>query len=242
MKKILFPSFFVLFVIASAYFFFIKKIQLPSESGSPVACTMEALMCPDGSGVGREGKDCAFRACNYTGPYTGKLSKQGEQFILILGAQVSTTQEVSYSMPLVASNTAELGSLLGKYVTASGVFTTGSMLAVNHIEEVTQAGNEVTLSIGQTGYANGVRITLNKKISDSRCPVDVECIVAGFTSFEVTLKTDTDQEVVTLASNQAPYAIDAFKVSIINVTPTTKSTVVIEPSQYKVTFKVENLK
>ena len=29
----------------------------------PVACTMEAKMCPDGSYVGRAGPDCEFEAC-----------------------------------------------------------------------------------------------------------------------------------------------------------------------------------
>lgn len=32
----------------------------PSE---PVACTMDAKICPDGSAVGRMGPDCAFAPC-----------------------------------------------------------------------------------------------------------------------------------------------------------------------------------
>ncbi len=35
----------------------------PSASPSPVACTMEAKICPDGSAVGRVGPDCAFAPC-----------------------------------------------------------------------------------------------------------------------------------------------------------------------------------
>jgi hypothetical protein len=35
-----------------------------SGSAPPVAaCTMEALLCPDGSGVSRTGPDCSFPAC-----------------------------------------------------------------------------------------------------------------------------------------------------------------------------------
>lgn len=30
---------------------------------TPVACTMEAKMCPDGSYVGRSGPNCDFEAC-----------------------------------------------------------------------------------------------------------------------------------------------------------------------------------
>ena len=29
----------------------------------PVACTMEAKLCPDGSAVGRTGPNCEFAAC-----------------------------------------------------------------------------------------------------------------------------------------------------------------------------------
>lgn len=35
----------------------------PASTSSPVACTMEAKMCPDGSFVGRTGPGCEFAAC-----------------------------------------------------------------------------------------------------------------------------------------------------------------------------------
>jgi|CXWL01.1.fsa_nt_gi predicted PurR-regulated permease PerM len=35
---------------------------------SPVACTMEAKICPDGSAVGRSGPKCEFAACPTTSP------------------------------------------------------------------------------------------------------------------------------------------------------------------------------
>lgn len=36
------------------------KPSIPTE---PVACTMEAKICPDGSAVGRTGPKCEFAAC-----------------------------------------------------------------------------------------------------------------------------------------------------------------------------------
>ena len=33
------------------------------EHDKPVACTADAKICPDGSGVGREGPNCEFAAC-----------------------------------------------------------------------------------------------------------------------------------------------------------------------------------
>ncbi|MFA6269732.1 MAG: hypothetical protein WC657_00805 [Candidatus Paceibacterota bacterium] len=38
------------------------EYQNPNEQ-KPVACTMEAMLCPDGSYVGRSGPNCDFEAC-----------------------------------------------------------------------------------------------------------------------------------------------------------------------------------
>jgi len=35
----------------------------PLPPAGPVACTMEAKLCPDGSAVGRTGPNCEFAAC-----------------------------------------------------------------------------------------------------------------------------------------------------------------------------------
>ena len=49
-----------LLAILIATFFIIRfQNQIPAE----VACTMDALVCPDGSSVGRVGPSCEFAAC-----------------------------------------------------------------------------------------------------------------------------------------------------------------------------------
>lgn len=40
-----------------------KPIDLGNSDPGAVACTMEALQCPDGSYVGRQGPTCEFAAC-----------------------------------------------------------------------------------------------------------------------------------------------------------------------------------
>jgi hypothetical protein len=57
----------------------IPKNQIPTPSqppstpdaDNPVACTMDAKICPDGSAVGRQGPDCAFAPC----PTVGETQK-----------------------------------------------------------------------------------------------------------------------------------------------------------------------
>jgi hypothetical protein len=40
--------------------------------GEPVACTMDAKMCPDGSAVGRQGPNCEFAPCPGETPATSE--------------------------------------------------------------------------------------------------------------------------------------------------------------------------
>jgi hypothetical protein len=44
-------------------FLFISPSPSPSPSAKPVACTLEAKICPDGSSVGRTGPNCEFAPC-----------------------------------------------------------------------------------------------------------------------------------------------------------------------------------
>lgn len=38
-------------------------ISLPTRPSAPVACTLDAKLCPDGSSVGRVGPNCEFAPC-----------------------------------------------------------------------------------------------------------------------------------------------------------------------------------
>ncbi|KKU49601.1 MAG: hypothetical protein UX71_C0010G0011 [Parcubacteria group bacterium GW2011_GWA1_47_10] len=158
---------------ATAYFVGVPKGVLPG--GEPVACTMEAKICPDGSAVGRQGPNCEFAACP--------------------------------NIPVKTDTNNETKS-------------------------------EGAIGVGETKNVNGVRITLNKIVEDSRCPSDVQCIWAGRLVANVTLKSDTDEQTLDLASDAAPKTFDTFLVSIAGISP---EKLVSEPStSYKITFKVEN--
>lgn len=42
---------------------YIRKTNQNDRPVEPVACTMEAKICPDGSSVGRQGSNCEFAPC-----------------------------------------------------------------------------------------------------------------------------------------------------------------------------------
>ncbi len=50
----------VVLLLAGAVFLFWQKTM---HTPQPVACTMEAKLCPDGSAVGRSGPNCEFAPC-----------------------------------------------------------------------------------------------------------------------------------------------------------------------------------
>ncbi|MDQ5954727.1 MAG: translocator protein [Patescibacteria group bacterium] len=242
MKKILISLLILIIFVFGLVFLLDKKDTILPDDDEQVFCTQEALMCPDGSYVGRSGSKCEFTICPNSQSFKGKLSQQGGEFFLIMGAPLGTIEEVSYSLPLQIKISNVLGTIVGKEVVVKGNFITGNTLEVESLEEVNkEVSNTVKIKIGETKYSNGVRITLNKMVSESRCAQDVQCITAGFVYFEVVLKSDTDEEKVVLASDKPAHPFDSFKISIINVSPVPLSTSLLDPKKYEVTFKVDNL-
>lgn len=191
------------------------------------ACTAEALLCPDGSAVGRTGPECKFSACPGIGPWTGKLEQSSGGFRLILASPAATGQEVAYAMPLNLKVSNALADFLGQKVRVFGNFSEGNTFEVDRLEGV---GQDITLGdvkVGETAFINGVRLTLNKIVSDSRCPAGVQCIWAGSVVASVSLKSDTDAETRNIESGKPPVGFDSFLISLVDVKP-----------GYVLTFKV----
>lgn len=230
---------FLLAILAAggAFFFFGDREQ----GGNQIACTMEALMCPDGSYVGRSGPSCAFPACPAMPYVEGTLEQNQNGFRLVFGAP-EAGQEVSYAMPLEIKVSNALADFVGKKVRVYGSFTEGAVFSVERLEGL--SGEEsnpasATLALGESAYINGVRVSLIGIVSDSRCPADVQCIWAGELKVKVALKSDTDSEETELSSIAEPYAFDSFHISITEAAPETHAGKEIQPSAYRVTFRVD---
>lgn len=207
------------------------------EGGGGVVCTMEALQCPDGSYVGRQGPQCAFAACPDQASHTGVLRQSPAGFDLLVAAPDGGGQEVSYAMPLTITVSDVLSRIVGKKVQVFGSFSAGNTLLVDHLEEL--AESDPTLGetgVGQAAFVNGVKITVNGVVEDSRCPESVQCIWAGRVTANVTLQSDTDKETIDLASDKT-LPFDSYQVSLEKVMPP-RGTQKPEPREYVLTFKV----
>ena len=163
--------------------YYIKQKNYPSSA--PVACTMEALQCPDGSYVSRVGPDCHFAACPD-----------------VLGEATTTPTQIPQTSTTTAS-----------------------------------------IHVGYTAIVNNVAITFNSVVEDNRCPVDVQCIVAGAVTTSITVSAATTTSAISsvtrnIASNEAPFLFNGYKISIDHVNPPRISKITPDPLGYVVTFKV----
>lgn len=210
-KKII--SILIAVLVLGGFIFYKQRGAGNIAEGDGVVCTMDALICPDGSGVGRTGLKCEFSACPGKPYFEGKLVQRGEGFFLIIDAPEGV-QEVDYAMPLKISRVSNtLKDLVNSQVRVEGKFITGNTYETTLIEKAA-GGNTVTMRVGETKYINGVRLTVNKIVEDSRCQEGVVCVWAGRVVVSITAKSNTDEETFNLTSEGGVKAFDSYKISM----------------------------
>jgi hypothetical protein len=229
----------VIFIAVGVWIFW----SLKQTEEQQVFCTEEALLCPDGSGVGRQGPNCAFAACPNQESFTGELVQDSNGFRLIISAPDNSPQEVTYALPLTREvSNVTWGDFVGKRVVVQGLFTVGNTYSVATIGIAQNPDPTVgDIGVGETKLISGVKITFNKITQDSRCPLGVMCIQAGSVTANVTLKSDADTENVDLVAGAVPHAFDSFNVSLESVAPIRRQQETIDPNEYIGTFRVESL-
>ena len=234
----------IIIVVAGISYWYVKGNETKEQEQT--FCTMEALLCPDGSGVGRQGSQCAFSACPGNS-FTGELAKDSTSYRLWLPSPVGGgVSSAIYVMPLLVENESMLSGFLGKRITVKGKFTEGNTFKVSSFTETSASeggsdAHEGTIAVGETRLISGVKITVNSILNDSRCPSGVQCIQAGWVTTNVTLKSDTDTETIEMHSGAAAKAFDSFKVSLIKIEPQKISVREISAQEYRLTFRVDAL-
>jgi hypothetical protein len=205
-----------------------------------VFCTMDALICPDGSGVGRSGPSCQFSACPNKPSFTGTLTQQKTGFLLQIPAPSGLPEDAStYNIPLTLKISNALAELVGQKVKVVGKFTSGNNLQVESLTEVNlDTADTIEVGVGQTKTLKGISITLNSVVQDNRCPVDVQCIEAGAITAGVTFTSGSNTKTFNMPSDEVPQQFAGYSISIENVKPSRVAAREPDPKSYKVTFKV----
>ncbi len=229
----------ILLVIFLGMYFITKD-----ERDNAIACTEEALQCPDGTYVERAGAQCQFTACRGVS-FVGTLVQDSSGFRLHIDAPLDGTQEVVYVLPIEIKVSNVLGQVVGKMVTVFGSFSTGNKFIVDRLQEMVGTAGDPTIGnvgVGKSVLINGVRVTLNSVVQDSRCPIDVQCIEAGAINTNVTLQSNTDKVTRNMPSDEVPIQFDSYRISIVGILPPRVSKTEVKPADYVVTFKVESNK
>lgn len=236
-SKIILGAIIIIIVAAGILAF---NASRPYKGNSGGACTEEALMCPDGSAVGRSGEMCEFVACPNQESYVGILNQVNGEFRLL----IENTQNPSenYILPLELRVSNVTGQLVNQKVRVFGKFEKANILKVETIEEVSanEDENSEDVKVGQTKEINGLDITLNEMVGDYRCPIDEKCMEGGAVTVNVTFKRDGSDEVTrNIASDEIPFEYEGYKISIVGVKPSRLASQEPPADSYIVTFKVE---
>ena len=108
-----------------------------------------------------------------------------------------------------------------------------------------QLDQPFTLYVRQSVQVDTLQITFLGVPSDSRCPVDVECVWAGNAEIrlEVSLKESADETVLTINSHAGPtealYA--GYRIRFVSLKPERFSGRTINPAEYRVTLIVSRV-
>lgn len=93
-------------------------------------------------------------------------------------------------------------------------------------------------AIGQTVSGLDVSLTPLAIISDSRCPVDVQCIWAGTVTLKVRIQSGLGTSEMTFELGK-PITTEAEEITLTEVSPAPYAGVAIPASAYRFTFEVK---
>jgi hypothetical protein len=96
------------------------------------------------------------------------------------------------------------------------------------------------LEPGESIQLGNFTFTFNSVVSDSRCPIDVQCIQAGY--IEASVEVDSNDGIAnkTIKSTGEVINYSGYNISILNVKPDKKSGTKIESAKYQVEFLFVN--
>lgn len=95
-----------------------------------------------------------------------------------------------------------------------------------------------TLSLGERGEFDGVAVTIDRVLEDSRCPQSVQCIQAGTVRVSSTVVSGTGTSTLVLKLGETS-TTETHTVTLVSAEPYPKTPGAIEQSQYRFTVRVE---
>lgn len=144
--KSLFLGILAIIIIGIGGLVYRNAIEHPSQ---PIACPADALVCPDGTSLGRSGSTCAFPACP---PPNVSLPDVGVSFAVPAGF---TAAELSDAANIAAYEMAASTVDMASSINISRYAITASTTALATIQQ-TAIGNPSGMPVGITSFTSTV--------------------------------------------------------------------------------------
>jgi len=106
---------------------------------------------------------------------------------------------------------------------------------------VVSSTGDVALAVNKSVTFDGLKITFDKIVQDNRCPVEVECLVAGHAITQVTLSSLGKVGEANLVSDNIPYRFGNYAIYFKHVSPVRHSKTEIDPKNYIIVLHVINV-
>ncbi len=213
----------VVSVVALGIYFSIVSAQLISSYET--ACTTEAMICPDGTSVGRTEPHCEFAACPIHAENTDTASTTHST-----GTSSVSTTTISYECNQDAKICPD-GSSVGR---------SGPKCEFSICAPAGATSGTIHTTMGQKMTAQGVSITPLEIISDSRCPSDplINCIWAGTVEIRAQIQSGLGFGILNLQLGK-PVTTEKEIITLSEVSPAKTEQVEIPVSSYRFTFDVK---
>ena len=102
---------------------------------------------------------------------------------------------------------------------------------------------QITLGYGKTAKVGDTAVTFARVVSDSRCPVNVNCIWEGNAQIEVAVECAGRTETVELNTTGPKQSAEAegYSIKLIELKPVPRASEKTKPAEYKATLELKRL-
>jgi hypothetical protein len=98
-----------------------------------------------------------------------------------------------------------------------------------------EIGRAFDMKIGETIAVGDLRLTFQRVVNDSRCPIDAVCVWAGDAEIALRIEQGSQAAVAALHSHLEPRRTvwNGYTIQLVSIAPSLSASSPVDPSQYR---------